>query len=68
MTITLRTNGKQVRLQEATSLLDYIRTLGVEPRAIAVELNGTILDRERYGDHMLADGDVLEIVRMVGGG
>lgn len=64
----LRVNGREVELPTATPLLDYVRTLGVDPRAIAVELNGEILTRETYGETVLADGDTVEIVRMVGGG
>ncbi|HZV52218.1 MAG TPA: sulfur carrier protein ThiS [Candidatus Dormibacteraeota bacterium] len=66
--IHLRVNGKTVELPGPTPLLDYVRSLGVDPRAIAVEINGEILSRDRYGDRVLQEGDVVEIVRMVGGG
>jgi sulfur carrier protein len=64
----LRVNGKPVELAAPTPLLDYIAGLGVDPRAIAVEVNGEILQRETYAGCTLRDGDVVEIVRMVGGG
>jgi sulfur carrier protein len=66
--ITVQINGKQVELEGPTALLDYVRTMGVDPRAIAVEVNGDILSRDRYGTCTLRHGDVIEIVRMVGGG
>lgn len=66
--IALQINGKRVELRQATSLLDYLRELGVDPRAIAVEVNGAILQRESYATCTLQDGDQVEIVRMVGGG
>jgi sulfur carrier protein len=66
--IGLTVNGKPVELERPTPLLDYVRRLGVDPRAIAVEVNGEILPREAYGDCTLGEGDVVEIVRMVGGG
>jgi len=66
--IELQVNGKPVRLQEPTPLLEYLRDLGVDPRAIAVEVNGEILPRETYAGCTLAGGDRVEIVRMVGGG
>jgi sulfur carrier protein len=66
--ISLRVNGKPVGLAGPTPLLDYVRQLGVDPRAIAVEVNGEILQREAYAECALADGDEVEIVRMVGGG
>ena len=66
--IALRVNGKAIELPRPTPLLDYVAQLGVNPRGIAVEVNGEILDREAYGGCTLNDGDVVEIVRMVGGG
>ncbi|HLH68790.1 MAG TPA: sulfur carrier protein ThiS [Candidatus Dormibacteraeota bacterium] len=66
--INLRVNGKAVELPAPIPLLAYLQSLGVDPRAIAVEVNGEILNRDQYGDRLLQDGDVVEIVRMVGGG
>jgi thiamine biosynthesis protein ThiS len=66
--ITLQVNGRRVELERPTALLAYLDKLGVNPRAVAVELNGVIIERSGYGDATLDDGDVVEIVRMVGGG
>lgn len=64
----LRVNGREVELSQPTPLPDYLRGLGVDPRAVAVEHNGEIVQRHVYGECLLREGDVLEIVRMVGGG
>lgn len=66
--IELQVNGKKVELEQATPLLDYLSSLGVDPRAVAVEHNGEIIERDRFPDTTLQAGDVVEIVRMVGGG
>jgi sulfur carrier protein len=66
--IALRVNGKEVELDGPTRLVAYLEQLGVSPRAVAVEHNGNIIDRDDYAATLLADGDVVEIVRMVGGG
>jgi thiamine biosynthesis protein ThiS len=66
--IQLEINGKNVELEEPTPLLDYLRTLGVDPRAVAVEHNGEIIERARFEQVVLNDRDQVEIVRMVGGG
>ena len=66
--ITLQVNGKQVDLDEATPLLRYLDKLGVDPRAVAVEHNGVIVERAKFQDVVLREGDQVEIVRMVGGG
>jgi thiamine biosynthesis protein ThiS len=66
--IVLQINGKQVELEGPTALLAYLETLGVSPRAVAVEHNGVIIERGAYATTTLRDGDAVEIVRMVGGG
>jgi sulfur carrier protein len=66
--ISLRINGKTVELERPTGLLAYLDQLGVNPRAIAVEYNGTIIERSEYEAFVLQEGDTVEIVRMVGGG
>ena len=66
--ISLEVNGKTVQLEAPTALLAYIDQLGVNPRAIAVEHNGEVLERAAYASITLRDGDRVEIVRMVGGG
>ncbi|HKW71475.1 MAG TPA: sulfur carrier protein ThiS [Candidatus Dormibacteraeota bacterium] len=66
--ITLLINGKQVELQQPTPLLDYLGQLGLDPRVVAVEHNGEIVERAAYPAVILRDGDHVEIVRMVGGG
>lgn len=66
--IVLQVNGRRVELDGPTSLLDYLEKLGVSPRAVAVERNGVIIERSSYAGAKLEEGDVVEIVRMVGGG
>lgn len=66
--ITLQVNGKPVDLDAATPLLRYLEKLGVDPRAVAVEHNGVIVERAKFDGVVLRAGDQVEIVRMVGGG
>ena len=66
--VNLRVNGRPVELAGPVPLLDYLAQLGVDPRAVAVELNERILERSEFAAALLGEGDVVEIVRMVGGG
>lgn len=66
--IALQINGKRIELDRPTPLLAYISRLGVDPRVVAVEHNGVIVERAGFAGTILQDGDVVEIVRMVGGG
>jgi thiamine biosynthesis protein ThiS len=63
------TVNDQVREVEAgTTVFELVESVGLDPDAIVVEHNAVILERERYDDTRLADGDTLELVRFVGGG
>ncbi len=66
--IALQVNGKRVELEQPTPLLVYLDGLGVNPRVVAVEYNGEIIQRAAFDSVTLRDGDQVEIVRMVGGG
>jgi sulfur carrier protein len=66
--IELIVNGKPVELEQPTPLLSYLDMLGVNPRTVAVEYNGEIIDRSSFASTTLREGDKVEIVRMVGGG
>ncbi|MBQ7871424.1 MAG: sulfur carrier protein ThiS [Oscillospiraceae bacterium] len=60
-------NGTALDLAGKT-LADYLAAAGYVPGRIAVERNGDIVFRSRYGETVLQDGDRLEIVSFVGGG
>lgn len=66
--IELTVNGKTVELDGPTPLTEYLESLGVNLQRVAVALNSTVLQKSRYGEVILNDGDVVEVVRPVGGG
>jgi thiamine biosynthesis protein ThiS len=66
--ISLTVNGEKRELAGPTKLTAFLETLDINPRYVAVAHNGTVLQRQRWSEVVLQDGDVLEIVRMVGGG
>jgi len=66
--IKLTVNGKTVELDEPTPLTEYLESLGVNIQRVAVALNSTVLQKSRYDEVTLNDGDVVEVVRPVGGG
>lgn len=61
-------NGEEQEFLDATLLSEYVSSLGVNPKMIAVAHNGEVLRREEWADVTLSDGDILEVVRAVGGG
>lgn len=65
MKITI--NGEE-RTVTGGNLVDLLRSLGIDPARVAVELNLDIVPKAAYADTLLKDGDSLEIVHFVGGG
>ena len=63
----LQVNG-EYREVSATNIFDLLTELGLHPQGTIVERNREIVDRETYRDTLLSEGDVLELVRLVGGG
>jgi sulfur carrier protein len=63
----LTINGDDRQIEGASTIEELIAALAIH-RMIVVEHNGTIVRRERYASTGLHDGDVVEIVHMVGGG
>jgi sulfur carrier protein len=66
--VEITVNGSPMRLPEGGSVADLLRRLGVETPRVAVERNREILPRSEYAKTPLAEGDVYEVVELVGGG
>jgi len=66
---TISVNGVARALGvECATIADLVHGMGLEGKRIAVEKNGAIVPRSRYGEATLAAGDRIEIVGAVGGG
>jgi sulfur carrier protein len=61
-------NGEDFEVHEGLSVADFIRTRDLDPRYVVVERNGEPVERKRYEDLRLVEGDRLELVRAVAGG
>lgn len=61
-------NGEPRTLSSGTTLAELLRLLEVNPKFVAVERNLEVVPRTRHAECVLAPGDELEIVTLVGGG
>ena len=61
-------NGKGFEVAPGTTVAAFVRARGLDPRFVVVERNGEPLERARYEDVRLIEGDRLELVRAVAGG
>lgn len=57
-----------MELLAGVTLCQLLRQLEITTRHVAVELNLEIVPFERHSECILADGDKLEVVTLVGGG
>ena len=67
-TISLTVNGEAKRCAANVMLPNFLESLGMNPRLVAVEYNGEILHRQFWDTTDMKEGDRLEIVTIVGGG
>ena len=61
-------NGEAREIESGTTVARLIEALKMQPRFLAVERNFELVPRARHAECVLADGDQLEIVTLVGGG
>ena len=61
-------NGRAFDLDRSLTIAEFIRGRDLDPRFVVVERNGEPLERSRYDEVELEDGDRIELVRAVAGG
>ena len=66
MRVTL--NGRDRDVRDARTIEELIRSVDLDPRSVIVEHNGEALERRRYGEVRISQGDRVELVRAVAGG
>ena len=66
--INLMVNGKPRPIDASINLESYLDSFGLDLQHVAVGYNGEVVKREEFAGVTLQDGDILEIVRPVGGG
>lgn len=65
-TITL--NAEQRQFPDPLTVAELLRLLGKNPAVVAVEVNRRVIPRPEQDSVQLQEGDVVEIVTLVGGG
>ena len=63
----VKVNGKEIDTAGKT-ILELVEENGYKIDHVAVERNEEIVPKAQYGSVTVQDGDVIEIVRFVGGG
>lgn len=63
----VKVNGTAFDLAGKT-LAEYLAATDYDVKRIAVEKNGEIVPKSQYGETVLQDEDIVEVVSFVGGG
>lgn len=66
--VVIRLNGEEREVPASRSVADLVRDLGRDPLSVAVELDGEILPRQRFGETRVRRGSRIEVVQFVQGG
>jgi sulfur carrier protein len=61
-------NGASREFPAPLTFDQLVRSLDLAGRRLAIERNGEIVPRSRFGESHLVDGDRIEVVMAVGGG
>ena len=61
-------NGEEKETSGPLTLEALLEEMGIDRRGVAVARNRDVVPPNAYETTVLNDGDVLEVVRMVGGG
>ena len=66
--ISITANGKTYQIVEGSIIPDFLQTLNLAPKRVAIEHNRNALTPTEMLEQTLNDGDNLEIVKVVAGG
>ncbi len=64
----IQLNGKQFDLNKKYSLFSLLKKFKINEKKVAVELNGKIVNKDKFNSVYIKNKDKLEVVHFIGGG
>ena len=64
----IQLNGNFYEINNETNLNQLLNKLKIQKTKVAIELNGVIVEKNKYPQVILNKGDKVEIVHFIGGG
>jgi sulfur carrier protein len=64
----IQLNGNFYEINKGTNLNELLNKLKLKKNKVAIEVNGEIIEKEKYKHHILCVNDKVEIVHFIGGG
>ena len=66
--VVLNLNGESYELEGEPTVAHLLDALGLKQKPVAVEVNTDLIPADRHQQTILAEGDQVEVVTLVGGG
>jgi len=64
----IKLNGNPYEINTETNLNQLLNKLKIQKTKVAIEVNGVIVEKNKYPKFILNKGDKVEIVHFIGGG
>ena len=64
----IQLNGDRYEINGGTNLIQLLNKLKIQKNKVAIEVNGEIIDKNKYTNLILNKDDKVEIVHFIGGG
>ena len=64
----IQLNGNPYKINTETNLNQLLNKLKIQKTKVAIEVNGAIVEKNKYPKVILNKGDKVEIVHFIGGG
>ncbi|MDA0377086.1 MAG: sulfur carrier protein ThiS [Proteobacteria bacterium] len=66
--IEIQLNGQIRKFETSLSIEQLLNKLSINKKKVAVELNKSVVPKQKYSSIKIANQDVVEIVTFIGGG
>ena len=64
----IQLNGDPYEINNSTNLDELLNKLKIQKNKVAIEVNGQIVEKDKYSNLILNKDDKVEIVHFMGGG
>ena len=64
----IQLNGDPYEINNSTNLYELLNKLKIQKNKVAIEVNGQIVEKDKYSNLILNKDDKVEIVHFIGGG
>ena len=64
----IQLNGDSYEINDGTNLNELLIKLKIQKNKVAIEVNGAIVEKNKYPNLILNKNDKVEIVQFIGGG